>query len=278
MEIIKFNFSQFTDKETESFHLARTTLTSRTDLRLHNHDFYEIFWILEGEGIHYINKTEQKITKGTICFIRPDDSHTFAPVSASGGLTITNIAFQQDTFDHLSQRYPELIKKYFLSTQLPEVINLPVQQLQQLSQLTDQVLSKEKNNLVLDNFWTNIFLLVDKSKTKDSSAPYWLNYAVEKFQTPGQLKKGAQGFVALTGKNKDYVNRTVRKFYNLTTTDFTNKLKLNYAARQLSMTNESIKSVAYNCGYMNLGHFYKTFKKYYGSTPSEYREEYKKIF
>ena len=39
----------------EKFHLATTTITSGTDLKIHNHDYAEIFWIKDGEGLHVIN-------------------------------------------------------------------------------------------------------------------------------------------------------------------------------------------------------------------------------
>ena len=48
--------------------------------------------------------------------------------------------------------------------------------------------------------------------------------------------------------------------------------KINYAKEILSKTNISINAVAEECGYKNAVHFMRQFKKYVGSTPSEYRK------
>lgn len=46
---------------------------------------------------------------------------------------------------------------------------------------------------------------------------------------------------------------------------------MRYASTQLSLTTMPIKTIARNCGYANLGHFYKIFEKQYGCTPKQYR-------
>lgn len=107
-----FKLSNFVT-EKESFHVARTTITSGTDLKLHSHDYAEIFWIKDGDGQHLINGEEIKVSEGYICMIRPEDKHTFKPNSNSGGLTITNIAFSKENLDYLKNRYFENVNSLF---------------------------------------------------------------------------------------------------------------------------------------------------------------------
>jgi AraC family cel operon transcriptional repressor len=47
---------------------------------------------------------------------------------------------------------------------------------------------------------------------------------------------------------------------------------MNFAAKQLVITNVPIKTICSDCGFNSLAHFYKTFKKVYHSTPSDFRK------
>ena len=47
---------------------------------------------------------------------------------------------------------------------------------------------------------------------------------------------------------------------------------MRYAITQLAITNMPIKQICSNCGFRNLGHFYKTFRAVYHQTPREYRK------
>ena len=53
--------------------------------------------------------------------------------------------------------------------------------------------------------------------------------------------------------------------------EYGNLIRLQKACQQLSSTDESATSIAYDCGFGNLGHFYSIFKKQYDMTPVDYR-------
>ncbi|MGN0202002.1 MAG: helix-turn-helix domain-containing protein [Candidatus Cryptobacteroides sp.] len=44
---------------------------------LHLHDFYEIIWFQEGDGVHYVDFSEYPVTSGSIFFISPGQIHSF---------------------------------------------------------------------------------------------------------------------------------------------------------------------------------------------------------
>ena len=55
---------------------------------------------------------------------------------------------------------------------------------------------------------------------------------------------------------------------------YLNDFRLNVAARLLSSNDESILSVAENCGFFNLSYCNRMFKKKYGVTPGKYRDNH----
>lgn len=58
--------------------------------------------------------------------------------------------------------------------------------------------------------------------------------------------------------------------------DFLTDIRLGTAARALVDSSLSIAEIGYNCGFNNLSNFNRIFKKKKGTTPSEFRENYRK--
>jgi len=48
--------------------------------------------------------------------------------------------------------------------------------------------------------------------------------------------------------------------------------RISDAARKLSSTSMPIKDIASECGFADLGHFYRVFEKHFKSTPLSYRK------
>ena len=108
--------------------------------------------------------------------------------------------------------------------------------------------------------------------------PYWLQYAMEQYQTPQFFKEGIAGFASLTGRSTDHVNKVIKEHLNQTLTETVTTIKINYAAQRLTMTNVPIKTICFDIGFNNIGHFYKVFKKHHDMTPKEFREINYKVF
>jgi len=268
----QFHLQHFTGNE-DTFHIARVTVHSRHDLSLHNHDYAEIFWIESGSGYHIINGKQVLLNPGSLVMIRPDDEHTFN--SSQTGLTIMNVAFPADTLTYLHSRYFTNTSSYFwINDPLPYHITLDMDAIKNISQNAEKIWRHTRSKFYLDTLLLFIFGLIadDKNLERNSNAPAWLLQTVQRYNTPQCFKQGARGFAALCQKNIDHVNKVVRLAYEKTLSELVTELRMSFAAKQLSMTNAPIKLICDDCGFNNLGHFYKTFKSIYGQTPVAYRE------
>lgn len=271
MGVKKFLLKNFIRGD-EAFHLARVTIHSRHDLSLHKHNFAEIFWVESGSGTHLINDRKISLEPGHLVMIRPDDQHTF--MSARGGLTIMNLAFPLDTLHHLRSRYFAGTDSFFWTPDVvPYQTLLAVSAVRRISQRAEEVLQNRKSSFYLDHLLLFIFRLLfdNDSLAADQKIPAWLNHAIRGFSTPLMFKQGVRGFASLAERNIDHVNRTVQRTLHKTLTDLVTELRMNFASKQLSITNTPIKTICNDCGFTNLGHFYKTFKEVYQQTPSAYR-------
>ena len=277
---IGISLPSFLIEANDVFHIVRRTITSDENLDYHDHDYAEIFWIKEGSGMHYINGEKHPIEKGTLCLVRPKDTHTFVSTGNNTGLVVTNIAFYLESLKLFKERYfPDSNTLFWTEDKLPFTVNLNIDQLNEIGAITDYILSKPRDYMHLDIIILHIFRLLTESLEQESNdIPYWLNLALKQYNSPQLFREGVPGFVAITNRTTDHVNKTIKQHLNQTLTETVTKIKMNYAAQRLTMTNVPIKIICYNCGFNTIGHFYKVFKKHNGMTPNEYRAINHKVF
>ena len=80
---------------------------------------------------------------------------------------------------------------------------------------------------------------------------------------------------ALQNINASYLSTLFHKETGKTITEFVNEKRMELASRLLRTTQLQIQTVAQHCGMSDVNYFSKIFKKFYGSTPKQYREENK---
>lgn len=280
MQAKLFQLAQFLKNSDDAFHFSRVIIHFKEELSFHYHDYAEIFWIDRGEGIHYINGVEHPVCPGVLYMIRPNDKHTFS-ANSKGGIRISNIAFFTNTLIHLQNRYFANSNDFFWSTgSLPFSIKLSAENCQKLELLSDRMISEARNTMNLDLFLIRIFQIVQseiKIQSLPDKVPAWLFLTMEKFNNPFYFKQGIKGFTTLTKKTVEHTNRMMKKHFYCTLTDYINKKRMEYAATQVIMTSSPIKIICDDCGYQNLGFFYKMFKQVYQMSPIQYRKLNQKI-
>ena len=72
--------------------------------------------------------------------------------------------------------------------------------------------------------------------------------------------------------NASYLSTLFKKETGTTLTDYVNRKRIDHALTLLNTTELQIQTIALHCGIPDLNYFSKTFKKYIGKTPKEYRE------
>lgn len=80
--------------------------------------------------------------------------------------------------------------------------------------------------------------------------------------------------------NSSYLSTLFKKEVGMTLTDYVNKKRIDHAIFLLNTTTMQIQVIARHCGISDVNYFTKTFKKYVGKTPKEYRDSvtpYKKL-
>ena len=73
--------------------------------------------------------------------------------------------------------------------------------------------------------------------------------------------------------NPNYISQLFKKEAGITFIHYITQLRMEDAVNLLSMTNKPVIDIAMEVGFNDYFYFLKTFKKFTGKTPSQYREE-----
>ena len=256
------------------FHIAETVLESSANTQKHTHDFYEIFIIKEGEINHSINGKSVFMKKGDLYFVKPSDEHSFQKVNCRKALFV-NFAFSAELFkvaEKIARQYFEMKGKFSrVEAHVPSEMEASL-----LSKLV--FLSREKSLLfsvsqkgMLLSIVLECLLILDGQTDRRMNAPEWLDHACLEMKKNMNYLEGISKFVELSGKSQEHLTRTMKKYYQITPTKYVNHIKIEHAAILLNTTDKKVLDIMFECGFNNVAHFIRLFKKSYGITPRSYR-------
>ncbi|WP_438482298.1 helix-turn-helix domain-containing protein [Oleiharenicola lentus] len=253
-----------------SHHLAIILFQPGRPAQYHTHDFPEVFWVERGSGVHRINGEEHSVTAGDVIFVRAEDEHVLGAADARG-FTLVNLAYDPRVRSDLLRRHPETLGAIFDSKEkLPHRARLTPPTRRELAALAADAGSR----LALEHFLLGLALQAQPPRSHSAIAgPDWLQHACEQLQRPELLAQGVPGFVKVAGRSGEHVARTMRQVLGLTPSDYLNRQRMEYAARELRITDRSIASIALDCGLNNLSHFYALFRAAHGLAPRRYRQQ-----
>ena len=251
-----------------AFHVARSWKTAADPTRLHTHDFAEVFWIDAGTGTQSGPGGRQPLQAGDLVFIRPTDAHA---LESAGRMQFTNVAFPVDTYDWLRHRYPTP----WTDEPTPAIHHLEPGQLHRLTRAAEELFSAPRTRLSIDLFLLDLLHMLTRQPLPvlPAGTPDWFRRACVELAKPEHFRQGAPVFAKLAGRSAEHVARVTRDLLQETPSDLVNRVRLQYAARQLALTNAKIMDIALDCGLTNLSHFYRLFRRQFGATPQAYRHQ-----
>jgi AraC family cel operon transcriptional repressor len=260
-------------KGNECFHFARKFLDNRKPKYRHNHDYYELFIVVNGQLDHLLQQRTERLEKCTLVFIRPNDIHALQSVAETSA-EIINVSFPKAIAEHIGQRYgDELQNKFFWHDRPnPDVFQLSMPQFERAVNLSNELQLSKRTRLTIEQYLLSIMTrVVDYAVTANDLVPAWLAEASAAARQPEVFREGAAGFVRVACRGHEHVCRVTKKFLGVSPTALINKNRMEYAALMLAGSDLSISQISSGCGIENLSYFYRTFQKQYGSTPKQYR-------
>ena len=244
----------------------------------HSHEFGELIFVLSGTIVHRVNGEKQPLEANSLVFVRPNDRHGFLPAPGAPGCELLLLSFHLEFFVTIS-RYLEddAFLHGYTESVLPSVFRLPESRMNELSlellslnaQGVSPAVRKIRFKVLLADLFTHFFL--PRLPAGVADAPKWFENLCEKMRSPENFIPGLKRMQQLSGYTPEYLCKIFRRHLGRTPTEFINELRINYAARLLADSDESIAELAYHLNIQSLSRFYHLFHAQYGCTPAEYR-------
>lgn len=258
----------------EAYHAGASILGRDSALHPHTHDFHEVFWIASGSGRHECNGVSTPIGPGSLAFIRPSDIHSIT--TGAEPVCIRNIAFRARSAAVVERSLREGDgSRIFPDGLLCIQTHISATLLGNLNRTFDRLAVNPRLSIPLHAFLFDLVerLISDSPQSPQANPiPDWLSKAVESLRDPEVQSRGLKGFYRLCGRCQEHIARACRKHCGQSPSELLNRHRLERAATLLAATDEDILTIALECGWNNLGHFYQLFKKAHGLSPGKFRK------
>ena len=106
--------------------------------------------------------------------------------------------------------------------------------------------------------------------------PEWLTFVIERFNNLNLIQQGLPAILDGIHYNKTYLNRTFKKHFGLSLSEYLTSTRLNYAIYYLKNSKYSNEQISDLLGFSSPSYFYKLFKKQFNLSPNAYRKLYEK--
>jgi AraC family cel operon transcriptional repressor len=257
----------------EAFHFARRSLDPGPIRILHDHDYFELFWIAGGRATHVVNGAESILEAGDGALIRPQDRHGFSALGEAPS-RLVNVMFRAETAAHLLGRYQdEFADRYFWTPDAaPQAFMLDTARRDLLERWAADLEAGPRSLARIEGFLLRLLTqLIPAGPDPRSEIPPWLTVAIDAARHPEVFRMGAQGLIAAAGRSHEHVCRSLKTLLDTTPSALVNRMRMEHAARLLRGTDLSASDIALECGLENMSHFHALFRQHFDITPRRYR-------
>ena len=255
-----------------------TQIKGFEDDRPHSHDFVELLIITSGSIAHSLNGKKSILSAGDVILIMPGDLHQFIKPNVEESSSFhRDILFSTDYFKKVCDSYSSFLfedlsqKKYHL------LFKLSPEQFSQIENYISTLILDRKSetyDMMVYSLCTYFINIVLSQYLQLSTHPQWITSLLSVLNNPVNLSYSLASLTKDVNFTHSYMCRDFKKHVGITMTEYFNNQKMYYAHALLTTSSISIEKICEMIGINNVSHFYKLYKKVYGSTPKKARRYY----
>lgn len=254
---------------TAALRVHRQTL--RTPVAVHWHEFYELGFVVAGEGKHVCNGAARNLGPGDLFVITPADFHEVVP-NPNATLALIDVTFHAGLLDLEAQRLVAGVQVHVPRT---AAVSLDIQHLI-AEQETPDIGSQLVMRVTMHRIIVGVARLAgvgtrgtNASATGDESAAVHdaLMYVQQHFHRPLTLAEVA----AQAHLSPNYFSERFRRVTGLPFGRYLQERRLEFARSLLGASDLPVTEVCYAAGYRTLSQFERMYKRRYGRTPGQDR-------
>lgn len=230
--------------------------------------FYLIHYILDGQGEFYVNGNCYQLTKGQGFLIEPDYQTVYMS-DATAPWTYVWVGFS-------GKKAKEMLNTFGLCQDFPIFTCSEDQHPEKyvMDMLQHNNASSDDQYRQMAMLYLFFSCLAKTNKDKAHCTPkenvyivHAIRYIQNHYSEPLQIEDIAR----YIGLNRSYLSTLFKEHTGQSPLKYLQTFRLTKAAHLLSMTQLSIASIAFSCGYQTPESFCKAFRQLTGLSPSKYR-------
>ncbi|SLM61637.1 MULTISPECIES: HTH-type transcriptional activator RhaS [Dickeya] len=242
----------------------------------HYHDFWEIVLVEQGAGVHVFNDQPFALCSGAVFFVRDNDRHLFEQVES---LHLTNVLYRSPRgFRFLSDIAPflpygangEWLGQWQVNTATQQQVKQLIMQLAALS-----ASDKAEHVATSESLFLQILVLLrqkcfrtEADGSEQQGIQALLGWLQHNFCDDVDWETLADRF-SLSLRT---LHRQLKQHTGMTPQRYLNRLRLLEARRRLQQSDDSITTIAHDCGFSDSNHFSTQFRKAFSLAPKALRQ------
>ncbi|WP_105619142.1 AraC family transcriptional regulator [Vallitalea okinawensis] len=262
---------------------GHNSLIEGDQLGWHKHDGYELTFVTKGSVIWEVkNSCDHHLVSGQVSLVSPDTLHrgidditlpcemfwlVFKPWTKEA---IINTPFQEEELKHIDQVFRNFDKGVveitpLISSLLAEFRSSCIS----YNTIEDKSLINPSIRSLLCQLILQTSLSFQDKRKKNVSNDFRIvqDYINNQFT----YDIGIEDIAQLIGKKETYVYSLFKKNTGQTPSEYIQRLRVQHATKMLKETTMSVTKIAYELGFSSSQYFAKVFKKYMGTSPSQFR-------
>ena len=278
-ENIPVDFSILNDMPTD-FKIDRITREAGFQMKTsHEHPFYDITYLINGECTCFVNHSIYKLSKGDLIIIPPGDIHrsTF-----HGKIPVERyvLSFREEELNWIRSLIGDEIVSKSLKT---GVISIPSKRRDYIEALLNKLLFESEGQDILSPAFIQAGLLelllfmircqqyennVYKEIDVDNQLMQEIaTYIYEHYDKKITLDDMAERFHI----SRSYLSKKFKQATGFGFKEYLVNVRIKNACRLLLETNHSITDIAFECGFNDSNYFGDAFRRIKGIAPNKYR-------
>ncbi len=289
MDVVLLKAANNLENETD-INVHRITLDGSSEL--HRHDFVELAYIASGKGMHEIDGSISRVSRGDVFLINTGVPHRFIS-DDHHSLLIYNCIFlpvvlqrEFSTGENFIQvAYNYLFRSFSLQTQSSPYLKLSDSSNTIASILEEMYQERsEQQNGYRQMLKANLYRLLislfrlfrsDSHSVRDSTVypKLVVENAMAYMRNHCERDLRCQELAEHTYVSSSYLSRMFKQITGKTVIAVLQDIRIEKACRLLCESDASVAHIAASCGYADIKHFYSIFSRLTGVTPGVYRSQ-----
>lgn len=256
----------------KSIKIARFKKEIRKTTPHKHNNYFEILYLSQGSGSHYIDSHRFEVKPPVVYFIRREQVHYWELESEPDGyVVIIKREFEEKCLD---AELKFLLTKFSMLSSVTIENDVAIQSLfEQLTAISDRE-GKYVFQMIeglLKALLAMVLQVADPIRGKVGVDSNLYQSYVYLLSTNPVIKNTVQYYARLLKTSPQNLNAACRKAVDQPATDILNQFIVNEAKRLLHYTNKTITEISLQLNFTDVSHFVKYFKRVTGSTPQKFR-------